>query len=68
MNEKITELTDASVKGIANVDDMVQDTSKATIDGNENMLELDKASATSNNAGLEVNKSMVTLTKKQKKL
>lgn len=64
MNEKITQLTYASVNGIASVDEMVQDTSKATVEGNANMLELDKASDTSNNVGLEVNNSMVTLTRK----
>jgi len=64
MNEKIIGLTSESVKGISNVDVRVQDTSRATIEGNAYMIELDKASDTSNNVSLEVNNSMVTLTKK----
>ena len=66
MNEKITELTAESVRGINNVDDRVKDTSKTTDEGNSNMNELDKASDTSNKAGKEVNKSMVTLIEKTK--
>lgn len=64
MSGEITALTEATVKDIYAMGELVKSTTVAAREGNENMLQLNKASEASHTASGEVNESMESLTNK----
>lgn len=64
MSGEITTLTEATVKDIYDMGEMVKNTTAITREGNENMVHLNQASEASRTASEEVNESMASLTQK----